>query len=58
MRNKMNEFELIKSIEKQQAEEHEWEQAMQEGKKAMQEWEQAMAKWKEAIKKVGIQEWE
>ena len=54
----MNEFELIKSIENQQAEEHEWEQAMQEGKKAMQEWEQAMAKWKEAIKKVGIQEWE
>ena len=54
----MNEFELIKSIENQQAEEHEWEQAMQEGKQAMQEWEEAMAKWKEAIKKVGIQEWE
>jgi hypothetical protein len=54
----MKEFELIKSIENQQAEEHEWEQAMQEGKQAMQEWKQAMAKWKEAIKKVGIQEWE
>ena len=53
-----NEMQEISKLEKQQAEEHEWEQVMQEGKQAMQEWEQAMAKWKEAIKKVGIQEWE
>ena len=54
----MNEFELIKRIENKQAQEHEWEQAMQESKQASKEWEEAMAKWKEAIKKIGIQELE